>query len=168
MRLTVYFPEDSPTTHEIVGEKLTVGRLVGNDVALDEASVSSRHAEIVLRDTDTAILRDLDSTNGTFLNGEQVTGEHSLAEGDEIYFGSVRSVFMAPSGAAPTGQPAIEESVPQPSVEASGSGRPDNFRPLSPFPPAPRKRDILALAAWSSLGLGVLCALYALFVIFAG
>ena len=93
MRLTVYFPEDSPTTHEFVGNKLTVGRLGDNDVHLDDGSVSSHHAEIVERDG-AAVLVDKDSTNGTYLNGEQVTGEHPLTEGDEIYFGGVRSVFM--------------------------------------------------------------------------
>ena len=166
MRLTVYFPEDSPTTHEVVGEKLTIGRLVGNDVALDEASVSSRHAEVVLQDGGTAVLRDLDSTNGTFLNGEQVTGEHPLVEGDEIYFGSVRSVFMEQSSPAPAVEVALEQPAAQPSVDFSGGGRPDNFRPLSPFPAAVKGRDMLALLAWSSLGLGVLCALYALLVTF--
>ena len=166
MRLTVYFPEDSPTTHEFVGEKLTIGRLVENDVALDEASVSSRHAEIFMQDGGAAVLRDLDSTNGTFLNGEQVTGEHPLAEGDEIYFGSVRSVFMEPSAPATAIEAAFEQAVPQSAPDLSGGGRPDNFRPLSPYPTVAKGRDVLALAAWSLLGLGVLCAVYALVVIF--
>ena len=87
MRLTVYFPEDSPTTHDFVGQKLTVGRLGDNDVQLDEGSVSSHHAEVVLRDGG-GVLVDKGSTNGTFLNGEQVTGEAALGEGDEIYFGN--------------------------------------------------------------------------------
>jgi pSer/pThr/pTyr-binding forkhead associated (FHA) protein len=166
MRLTVYFPEDSPTTHEIVGDKLTIGRLVGNDVSLDEASVSSRHAEIFTLDG-AAFLRDLESTNGTFLNGEQVTGEHPLNEGDEIYFGGVRSVFMEPIGApaeVPPAPPVEVASV----IDAAGGGRPENFRPLSPFPPAAKPRDTLALAAWTSLGLGVAAALYALVMIVAG
>ncbi len=166
MRLTVYFPEDSPTTREVVGEKLTIGRLVGNDVALDEGSVSSRHAEIILQDGG-AILRDLDSTNGTFLNGEQVTGEHPLNEGDEIYFGSVRSVFMEPVGAVAEAAPA-PSSEPAVIIDAAGGGRPENFRPLSPFPPAVKPRDTLALAAWASLGLGVAAALYALVMIYSG
>ena len=64
MRLTVYFPEDSPTTHEFVGHKLTIGRLGDNDVHLDDGSVSSHHAEVVARDG-AAVLVDKDSTNGT-------------------------------------------------------------------------------------------------------
>ena len=166
MRLTVYFPEDSPTTHEFVGSQLTIGRLGDNDVQLDEVSVSSRHAEIVAHEGG-VLLRDLDSTNGTFLNGEQITGEHPLNEGDEIYFGGVRSVFMEPAGAvAGTFQAAPVDSAFELTADAAGTGVPDNFRPLSPFPPAEKKRDTLALAAWGSFGLGVAAALYALFLIF--
>lgn len=167
MRLTVYFPEDSPTTHEFVDSKLTIGRLGDNDVQLDEGSVSSRHAEIVAADG-SAVLRDLNSTNGTFLNGEQVTGEHPLQEGDEIYFGSVRTVFMEPVVA----QAATVE--PEPPVEAAaafepqGTGRPENFRPLSPFPPAPAPRDTLGVVAWGGVGVGALAAAYALVIIFGG
>ena len=165
MRLTVYFPEDSPTTHEFVGDHLTVGRLAGNDVALDDASVSSRHAEIVVQDG-AVVLRDLDSTNGTFLNGEQITGEHPLNEGDEVYFGSVRSVFMEPVAAPPEAMLPTEEMAPVAVVDSSGGGRPENFRPLAPFSAAAKPRDTLASVAWASCGLGVLAALYALVVMF--
>lgn len=165
MRLTVYFPEDSPTTHEFVGDQLTVGRLAGNDVALDEASVSSRHAEILVQDG-AVVLRDLDSTNGTFLNGEQITGEHPLNEGDEIYFGGVRSVFMEPVAAPVEAMLPAEEMAPEVVLDTSGGGRPENFRPLAPFAPAAKPRDTLALAAWASCGLGVAAALYALVVMF--
>jgi len=166
MRLTVYFPEESPTTHEFVGHRLAVGRLSDNDVQLDEGSVSSRHAEIVV-DDGAAVLRDLGSTNGTFLNGEQVVGEASLREGDEIYFGSVRTVFMEPV-AVMADAPAYAMAESAPAAEASGYGVPENFRPLSPFPKPAKPRDLLGMAAWGSFGLGVAAALYALFVIFTG
>ncbi|MEX1045082.1 MAG: FHA domain-containing protein [Chthoniobacterales bacterium] len=167
MRLTVYFPEDSPTTHECVGEMLTIGRLGDNDVALDEASVSSRHAEIVAQDG-AVVLRDLDSTNGTFLNGEQITGEHPLEEGDEIYFGGVRTVFMEPAGL-----PVSVASVAEAPMESAGfaaaqtgTGRPDDFRYMSPLPRPEKPKDTLGLVAWACAGLGALAAVYALFAIF--
>jgi pilus assembly protein CpaF len=167
MHLTVYFPEESPTTHEFVGHTLTVGRLGDNEVQLEDGSVSSRHAEVVVQDG-AVILRDLGSTNGTFLNGEQVVGEHELKEADEIYFGSVRSVFMEPAGAvrkAACAAPLAEEVAV---ADASGYGVPENFVPLSPFPKAAKPRDVLGLAAWGSFGVGVAAALYALFAIFTG
>jgi predicted component of type VI protein secretion system len=152
MRLTVYFPEDSPTTHEFIGNKLTVGRLGDNDVALDEGSVSGRHAEIEVQDG-RIVLRDLGSTNGTFHNAEPVSGEVEISEGDEIHFGSVRSVFMEPVSeiaAPPVSVPEVASALP--------GGRPDNFRYLSPMPrPAPA-RDPLALAAWAVAGLAFVAA----------
>jgi predicted component of type VI protein secretion system len=163
MRLTVYFPEDSPTTHDFVGHKLTVGRVGDNDVQLDEGSVSSHHAEIELGEAG-SVLRDLDSTNGTFLNGEQVTGEVALREGDEIYFGGVRSVFMPPVAEAAAEPPARAVPV-ELAVAAGGTGRPANFSHLSPLPRPAKARDTLGLVAWSCAGLGVLAAVYALFAV---
>ncbi len=164
MRLTVYFPEDSPTTHDFVGSKLTVGRLSDNDVQLDEGSVSSRHAEIVLREGN-SVLCELGSTNGTFLNGERVTGEANLNEGDEIYFGNVRAVYAEPAAIAPEAP-----AAPEPILEGTtgGRGRPDNFHYMSPLPKREAPRDILAIVAWSCTGIGLLAGAYALSVILGG
>jgi len=163
MRLTVYFTDDNPAVHNWTGESLSIGRLADNDVSIDDDSISSRHAEISGVEGAT-VLRDLDSTNGTFLNRVQITGEHPLGEGDEIYFGGVRTVFMEPSGAE-----VDELEVATPDLgfvpDAGEGGHPDGFRPLSPLPPETKKRDTLALAAWGSLGLGVAAALYALVVV---
>ena len=158
MRLTVYFPEDSPTTHELVENRLTIGRLSDNDLQLDDASVSGRHAEIVIEDGG-AILRDLNSTNGTQLQGAPLTGEHPLHEGDEIYLGNVRAVFMTPALVA-----AVEEpGAPVTSLD-SGVGRPSNFHYMSPLPRKVEERDKLTLAAWACAGLGLVAAIAALVV----
>ena len=166
MRLTVYFPDDNPAIHNWTGESLSIGRLADNDVFIVDDSISSRHAEISGVEG-AMVLRDLDSTNGTFLNREQITGEHPLGEGDEIYFGGVRTVFMEPSGAE-VDEPEVAV-VATPDLDfvpdAGEGGHPDGFRPLSPLPPEAKKRDTLALAAWGSLGLGVAAALYALVVV---
>ena len=163
MRLTVYYPEDSPTTHEFVETKLTIGRLGDNDVQLDEGSVSSHHAEIIASNGG-ALLRDLDSTNGTFRNGDQVTGEVLIAEGDEIYFGNVRSVFMEPVLSASS---ELEPERNHPVVEvSSGGGCPENFRYLSPFPRGKDAKDSLAAVSWGFAAVAVIAAIYALMTIF--
>jgi putative nucleotidyltransferase with HDIG domain len=71
---------------------LRAGRLATLEVVLDDSSVSRRHAEI--RATDKGWrLRDLGSTNGTFLNGTRLTpGEHAVRPHDIIRFGNVTIV----------------------------------------------------------------------------
>ncbi len=168
MRLTVYFPEDSPTTHDFVDNKLAVGRLSDNEVQLEEGSVSSRHAEIVLQGEE-AVLRDLNSTNGTFLNGERVEGETNIRGGDEIHFGNVRAVFEELAAAAPAvvsiETPVSEEISQEGALE---KGRPKGFHNMSPIPKGEAPRDILSIVAWSCVGIGLLAGLYALYAIFGG
>lgn len=165
MHLTVFFPEESPTTHELVGSKLAVGRLGDNDVQLDEGSVSSHHAEIEAGEAG-VVLRDLDSTNGTFLNGEQVFGEVALSEGDEIYFGGVRATFTVAAPEASAAAVASSSVMPELAVAAAGTGVPANFTYMSPLPKPAKSRDTLGLVAWACAGLGGLAAVYALFSIF--
>jgi hypothetical protein len=67
-----------------------VGREVGLGLSLvGESTVSRRHAQLV-RTGGTVILRDMGSTNGTFVNGAQVQGDTTLRNGDAVQFGAVR------------------------------------------------------------------------------
>lgn len=66
-----------------------VGREAGLTIALvGESTVSRRHAEIV-RIGDSVVVRDVGSTNGTFLNGVRLDGDQPLRPGDRVQFGSV-------------------------------------------------------------------------------
>lgn len=58
-------------TFELKPEVTTVGRLPDNALQIPEASVSSHHCEVQMRGND-LFVRDLDSTNGTFINGEKI------------------------------------------------------------------------------------------------
>lgn len=70
----------------------TVGRSSDNSVAFPEDSNISRyHAEIEWRDGDFYLI-DLGSSNGTTVNGERVTSEKYLSDGDEIVFGGSSSI----------------------------------------------------------------------------
>src|SRR4051812_35867840 len=64
-----------------------IGRSAENDFQIIHPSISSTHCELVLKDG-SVILRDLESTNGTFLNGEQVR-EVILNAGQTVRLGSV-------------------------------------------------------------------------------
>jgi DNA-binding winged helix-turn-helix (wHTH) protein len=73
------------------GENL-VGRSVDCGVRLDYTEVSRRHARILVDDDD-ATVEDLGSTNGTFVNGERITGPVKLADGSDVAFGSIVAHF---------------------------------------------------------------------------
>jgi pSer/pThr/pTyr-binding forkhead associated (FHA) protein len=79
----------------------TLGRHADNDVVFDEALASRRHAAIV--ETESGFLiRDLDSTNGTYLNDRPVSADDmTLKNGDVISLGrgSVSAVFTMSAGA---------------------------------------------------------------------
>ena len=77
------------------GNLIVLGSSSDCDVQLDEAGVSSRHAEIRLIDGKSLLLKDLDSKTGTLLNGEPVT-ETLLGSGDEIRIGTCRWMLQAP------------------------------------------------------------------------
>lgn len=74
----------------------TVGRVPGNDVILDDASVSRRHAKLV-RNEGTFTLFDLRSSNGTRVNGSKIS-RTELKDGDAILFGDIPVVFTTSAG----------------------------------------------------------------------
>ncbi len=71
---------------------VNVGRADYNDIVVDDGTVSTIHAKFQRREG-IWILVDLDSTNGTFVDGERVSGEVPLAPGAIIRFGDVSMVF---------------------------------------------------------------------------
>ena len=83
---------------ELKAERSTVGRLEDNNFQIPAPSVSSHHCEILLKGND-VVVKDLDSTNGTFINGEQIS-ELGLQVGQTVRFGSIEARLEA---SAPTG-----------------------------------------------------------------
>jgi adenylate cyclase len=69
-----------------------VGRHPDNTIQLLDTVVSKQHCVVELRGHLT-ILRDLGSMNGTFINGERMSGERTLRHGDEIRMGNTTLVF---------------------------------------------------------------------------
>ena len=74
----------------LAGEPLSIGRDTENDLVLDDRRVSRRHAEIRLR-LGRYTLYDLQSTNGTFVNGRRMA-EVVLSDGDRIAIGGTELV----------------------------------------------------------------------------
>ena len=138
------FPDGS-TGEFALGPLTTLGRHPSNTLRLVDREVSKEHATIerVGRDF---ILRDLGSSNGTFVNGKRVS-ELRLRDGDEISLGASRLVFhsgessgvAAPSGAAAAAAAlarsprvtvvAQSHSAPAFLAQIDQQGPPQNFRP---------------------------------------
>ncbi len=71
---------------------VNVGRAEYNDVVVPDPSVSSAHAKIQLREGIWMVV-DLDSTNGTFVDGDRVSGDAPIAPGAVLRFGEISVVF---------------------------------------------------------------------------
>ena len=99
---------------------VNIGRADYNDIVFPDESVSTTHAKLQRREG-VWVLVDLDSTNGTFIDGDQVKGEAPLAPGAAVRFGDVSTVFE------PT-----DDSV---GVEKGGSTRVIEVMTMSPHPP---------------------------------
>ena len=87
-------------TQELKVDKTTIGRVEDNTLQITEPSVSSHHAEILLQGSD-VMVRDLNSTNGTFINGEKIT-EKVIKPGQILRLGQIelRLETDAPAGAS--------------------------------------------------------------------
>lgn len=68
-------------------EEISVGRSVDNEISLDLVALSRKHC-MVFRQGKNVYVRDLDSTNGTFVNGERVK-VRMLQDGDRVFLGDV-------------------------------------------------------------------------------
>lgn len=78
--------------YPLTKERTVIGRHPSCDVMIPESAVSRQHAEIVLATSGsgTISLRDLGSRNGTYVNGEQVSGPVPLSVGDCISIGGLQ------------------------------------------------------------------------------
>ncbi len=78
---------------ELDKERITIGRKPYNDIVIDHRAVSGQHATITLMLED-AILEDLGSTNGTFVNGEKVYRQ-KIADGDKLSIAVFELTYVA-------------------------------------------------------------------------
>ena len=80
----------------LTNETTTIGRKPGNDIPIDNLSVSGRHAQVITILED-SFLEDLGSTNGTYVNGKLVK-KHALENGDNITLGKYQITYQSSSG----------------------------------------------------------------------
>jgi pSer/pThr/pTyr-binding forkhead associated (FHA) protein len=81
----------SGVPHELMDEAITIGRGADNTIVVNDPSISTHHAQLLL-EGNTYRLKDLDSTNGTRVNGKPVT-ETVLQVDDRIRFGAAEARY---------------------------------------------------------------------------
>ena len=118
--------------HELNVERTTVGRVEDNTFQIADSSVSSHHAEIWLRGAD-ILVKDIGSTNGTFINNERVT-ESVLKPGQTLRFGQVELKID-------DGSPVAAPPAPAPAAAPAAPAAP------APAPAAPKKQESTVIAS---------------------
>jgi hypothetical protein len=78
----------------VLGAVTAIGRTPDNQIAADIRELSRHHARIEQRPDGSFVLMDLQSGNGTWVNGQRIT-EHRLGPGDRIQVGTLRFVYQA-------------------------------------------------------------------------
>ncbi len=89
-------PKEGPATdaHVLADGETLIGRRPDNDLDFADGTVSGLHAKIAKQGGD-CYLEDLQSRNGTFVNGERISARVLLRQGDEVLFGAVAMQFEA-------------------------------------------------------------------------
>jgi hypothetical protein len=109
-----------PGSAHDIGDGVLLGRGKAASIRLADRLASARHARVA-PDGDGIILEDLGSTNGTFLNGVQLSAPAALQSGDHIRLGESEFVFESAPRPAPPLPPAPAEAETSVVLEASGA-----------------------------------------------
>jgi len=113
-------------TFTLEGDQLNIGRDSTNEITINDAEVSRRHARLTFQGGK-YVLEDLGSTNGTFVNGQRLAGPRVLKAGEVVSFGEqIVLVFEVT-----TNDPGATMVSPR------AAAVPSTSRPASPPPPPP-------------------------------
>lgn len=122
-KLVVIDPSLAGLSFELGAHWATIGRATSNTFQISESSVSGRHCEVQLRGAD-LVVRDLNSTNGSFVGREKIT-EAVLEPGATLRLGNVELRFEA---SAPASVPVL------PGITLAPAATPAAFLPPMPAP----------------------------------
>lgn len=147
--------------HDLAEDVIAIGRAPDNLIHIDDPSVSSHHAE--LRGSgDEWHLRDLQSTNGTRVNGVQIT-ETRLRAGDRIRFGRAEACYECEPNAAAQPLPEAEFAESKP---ADFSARPVDFTNASPFPLRKKEKDATRTLVYAAAAIAFVAFIASMLAVF--
>ena len=148
-------------TYELKVEKTTVGRVEDNSFQIPETSVSSHHAEIHLRGNE-VLIKDLNSTNGTFINGEKIS-EAVLKPGQILRLGMIEMRLESGEPAANVSKKPLDQTrvIPQgvKTNELEGTRLPPKFEGKGGFEKKSNTATTAFIIIVILIGLGLIGAL---------
>ncbi|RKN39866.1 FHA domain-containing protein [Streptomyces hoynatensis] len=140
-RLLVVAGPDAGGVHLLRGGSVRIGRSADADVPLDDPDVSRMHCAVALEPDGSATVADLGSTNGTFLDGREVTGRVPLPPGGVLRLGET-ALRLVP------GEPAARAGLPAPRRDLDRAPAPGGPAAAPPvLPPAPQDLPSASSAA---------------------
>jgi hypothetical protein len=120
-KLVLYLPDGTTLDIRLAKERTTIGRRPDNDVCLPHPAISAEHAAVVTILAD-SFLEDLNSTNGTYVNGKSIA-KHFLRDRDAIDIGRQRLLYLEDDAAqvdpGPTPAQRLSGSLPDERVDAT-------------------------------------------------
>jgi len=114
---------------QITKDKTTLGRRPYNDIVIDNLAVSGEHAVILMNGSE-VVLEDLNSTNGTYVNGKAIK-KQALLNGDSIDVGKYKIKFIGDVSATSFDKTMVVQPGQMPGVSAAPASP-----PLAPAPAA--------------------------------
>jgi pSer/pThr/pTyr-binding forkhead associated (FHA) protein len=116
LKLVLLSPGMTGRSHELKLDKTTLGRVDDNTIPISSPTVSGHHCEILLRGSE-VVVRDLGSTNGTYINGEKVS-ESALKISQILRLGEVEMRLESEQSA-----PASKQQLDRTTVIPGGVSR---------------------------------------------
>ncbi len=104
---------------QLTKDRTTLGRRPYNDIVIDNLAVSGEHAVLQMSGAD-VFLEDLNSTNGTYVNGKAIKKQH-LQNGDTVEIGKYKIKFIHDGAAAPSEKTMVINSGSMEEPSAGGS-----------------------------------------------
>ncbi len=135
-RLVVRRGPQPNQTYDLNKDIITVGRDITNDIVINDPEASRHHMRLT-RGAGGFTLEDLGSTNGTFINGQRLTGAKPLNPGDMVGMGETVTLAYERVGAgAPRADEPQEPATYAPPQATRGY---ESQAPESPYAPAPQQ-----------------------------
>lgn len=162
-RLTLRQGPTPGKVFDLAKDTFTIGRDVSADVTINDPEVSRTHIRLTAQD-DGYLIEDLGSTNGTFINGQRVTGTKLLRPGDSLGLGEtvVLELSRVADAAATVVMPAKSmptafSAPPPPPPGPATATMPPAYEPMT-APPAPVQGN--PALKWIGIGCGCLTLLF--------